>query len=102
MNTNGVEIIDRVLIKYVGSDSEVVIDSDILSIADNAFSKNEFVETVEFQSPSLRTIGKEAFSGCKKLHEARFRAIKGGIGMSAFEGCAHLQSFIIPNGARWL
>ena len=99
MDTVGIEIVDRVLTRYTGSEAKVVVDSDILTIADNAFAHNEHIESIEVKSLSLRTVGKEAFSGCKRLREAHFQAIKGGIGVSAFEGCPRLSSFVIPNGA---
>ena len=86
MSTAGIEIVDRALVRYSGTESNVVIDSDILTIADRAFYQNEKIESIVVNSPSLRTIGKEAFFGCKRLGEARFSAIKGGIGPSAFEG----------------
>ena len=99
MDTVGIEIVDRVLVKYSGTEAKVIVDSDILTIADNAFAHNELIESIVVKSLSLRTIGKEAFSGCKRLHEAHFYAIKGGIGASAFEGCPRLSDFTIPNGA---
>lgn len=99
MDTVGIEIVDRVLTRYTGTEAKVVVDSDILTIADNAFAHNEHIESIEVKSLSLRTVGKEAFSGCKRLREAHFQAIKGGIGVSAFEGCPRLSSFVIPNGA---
>lgn len=98
MDTVGMEIVDRVLVRYSGKETKVVVDSDILTIADNAFVNNEHIESIDVKSLSLRTIGKEAFSGCKRLREAHFQAIKGGIGVSAFEGCSRLSSFVIPNG----
>ena len=64
MSTAGVEIVDRVLVRYSGKDAKVVVDSDILTIADNAFAYNEHIESIDVKSLSLRTIGKEAFSGC--------------------------------------
>ena len=99
MDTVGIEVVDRVLTRYTGTEAKVVVDSDILTIADNAFAHNEHIESIEVKSLSLRTVGKEAFSGCKRLREAHFNAIKGGIGASAFEGCSRLSSFVIPNGA---
>ena len=98
MNTTGIEIIDRTLVSYSGTEPKVIIDSDILAIADRAFYQNEKIESIVVNSPSLRTIGKEAFCGCRRLSEAKFSAIKGGIALSAFEGCSALRCFVIPNG----
>ena len=98
MSTAGIEIVDRALVRYSGTESNVVIDSDILTIADRAFAQNEKIESIVVNSPALRTIGKEAFYGCKRLKKAHFSAIKGGIGSAAFKGCAALKCFVIPNG----
>ena len=98
MSNAGIEIRDRVLIRYIGNDTEIVVDDDILSIADNAFNGNQSIETVSIQSPNLRTIGKQSFSNCKNLKTIQVKAIRGGIGESAFEGCTNLTKFIIPHG----
>ena len=98
MSTAGIEIVDRALVRYSGTETNVVIDSDILTIADRAFAQNEKIESIVVNSPALRTIGREAFYGCKRLKKAHFSAIKGGIGSAAFKGCAALKCFVIPNG----
>ena len=96
-----IEIIveNGIVIGYSGEGKKLVIDGDIKGIADSVFENCAFLEEVYIKSPALKTIGKNAFSGCIKLKKIEIEALKASIGDKAFYGCNKLVNFVIPNGA---
>ena len=57
---------DNVLIKYNGTESEVIIPNNIKYIADSIFKNNTIISSVTLPD-GLLSIGKKAFSGCTNL-----------------------------------
>ena len=57
----GFNIINNVLIKYTGANSNVKIPDGVIKIGDKAFSGNEHIQAIEIPS-SVDYVGKEAFA----------------------------------------
>ncbi len=87
---------------YIGEESQVVIPDEIdgaavTVIEDQAFYQNEVIETVMLPQ-SIRSIGNEAFSGCRSLKQITFPRQKAQtltIGNEAFYNCGLTGSLII-------
>lgn len=88
-----------IVIGYSGEAKKLVIEDEIKGVADSVFENCEFIEEVYIKSTILKTIGKNAFSGCKKLKKIEIETLKASIGDKAFYGCNKLESFVVPNGA---
>lgn len=72
-----------ILVKYNGSDSEVVIPSGVTAIADSAFRSNYAISRVVIPE-GVTAIGEEAFSYCRNLSEVVIPASVNTIGWDAF------------------
>ena len=85
----------KVLIRYYGSATEVVLTGDIRVIADGAFKGNTTIQSITFTGdPQLLSIGAGAFEGCTKLSEMYGLVSSPTIryvGENAFEGTAWLN-----------
>jgi hypothetical protein len=95
--TENFEILDGVLIKYNGSDSDVVIPDGVTAIGDDAFSECHSIESV-FIPSSVTSIGWYAFSMCESLRSIYIPDSVTSIDENAFDGCKSLESVTIPNG----
>ncbi len=87
--------------KYIGSDSEVVIPSEIdgkkvTSIGGWAFENCTSLTSVTIPD-SVTSIGKVAFAGCRSLTSVTIGNSVTSIGESAFEYCRSLTSITIPD-----
>ena len=87
-----------VLIKYVGTDVNVVIPEGITKIGKEAFDFNDIVKTVEFPK-SLKIIEKLAFNFCKNLSKINFQDGITTIKSSAFNMC-ELLDVEIPKSVK--
>lgn len=58
---------DGILTDYVGSDTDIVIPSDVRGIADNAFADNTQIKSVKLHN-DVYSIGDKAFYGCTSLN----------------------------------
>ena len=85
----------KVLIRYYGSATEVVLTGDIRVIADGAFKGNTKIESITFTGdPQLLSIGAGAFEGCTALSYMPGLVSSPTIryvGEKAFEGTAWLN-----------
>lgn len=85
----------KVLIRYYGSATEVVLTGDIRVIADGAFKGNTTIQSITFTGdPQLLSIGAGAFEGCTALREMHGLVSSPTIryvGKNAFEGTAWLN-----------
>lgn len=85
----------KVLIRYYGSATEVVLTGDIRVIADGAFKGNTKIESITFTGdPQLLSIGAGAFEGCTELsfmHGLVTSPTIRYVGENAFEGTAWLN-----------
>lgn len=87
------------IVKYNGSDSNVVIPDqiagkDVTVIDENAFKNNTSLETVQFPE-KLVEIGCSAFSGCNNLEDVNLPEGLKSIGFDAFTS-PRITSIIIP------
>lgn len=85
---------DGVLTEYTGSDSVVIIPSDVTVIDAAAFRGNGRIERVVIHS-GVTTIGKDAFAKCTGLKDIRFPASVTEIGKGALSGCFSLEDIVI-------
>lgn len=71
----------------------------VVRIGKSAFSKNNFLRSVEMGS-SIYNIGFSAFYNCKNLESVEFSTGLMLIERSAFNGCSSLKSAVLPEGVR--
>ena len=88
--TDDMVLSGSVLVKYNGTDKNVVIPGDITGIGSEAFAGNTFVETVTVSS-GVSEIGSKAFSGCTGLVTVSLPDTVETIGDSAFSDCPKLS-----------
>lgn len=86
-NENDFTIVDGVLEKYSGTDSEVVIPEGVTTIGEKAFERNKTITKVTLPS-TLTTIEDYAFWNCTNLVIPDFPVGMQTIGQEAFESCA--------------
>lgn len=91
---NEFNVVDSTLVKYVGSDSEVVIPSGITTIGREAFAGNTVITSVSFPE-SVTAIEHSAFSGCTALETVHLPEHLLAIEDSAFYGCISLLDFSV-------
>ena len=75
----------------------IVIESGVTSIGDNAFGACDNLKTVTFPD-SLEEIGESAFFGCSMLQSVEIPQSVTQIGAEAFGHCGHLKRAILPEG----
>lgn len=92
---NSFEIRDGVLVKYNGSESEVVIPEEVYSIGKNAFSGNNTLTSVKMGN-SVEKIEPYAFNNCTSLQNIVWSNQLKSIGDSAFSGCSSLKDLKLP------
>ena len=98
-NANDFIIKNGVLKKYKGSDGDVVIPNDVVTIGKGAFFRCGSVKSISIPS-GVTTIEKEAFWGCKNLISVSIPDGVTSIGRSAFSYCESLLSINIPDGIK--
>jgi len=77
---------------------EIIIQREITEIENESFEGCWNLEEITFLPDSqLKSIGKNAFRGCKKLRKIIFPDSVENIGISAFEGCESLEKVIFGN-----
>lgn len=84
------EIKNGVLVKYIGTDSDVVVPPEVTEIGDMAFSGCTGLKTVTLP-PKLKKIGADAFLNCANLENLEIPASVKSVGAFAFVGCARLD-----------
>lgn len=88
-----------ILLKYLGSESRVVVPEGVTKIAEEAFAGNEAIDRVILPK-SLQEIGAEAFRDCLLLQTIPFPEGLKKIGPGAFEHCVKLIRAELPAGIR--
>lgn len=89
------------LLKYLGSESRVVVPEGITRIAEKAFAGKEAIDRVILPE-SVRSIGAEAFRDCLLLQTIQFPEGLNEIGARAFENCVKLIRIHLPAGVTEL
>ena len=90
-----------VLVRYVGSDSVVVIPTHVKVIGDRAFYNCTNVTTVYIPN-TVTSIENEAFSGCNSLTAVEIPNSVTSIGEKAFANCTGLTFMSIPNSVEYV
>ncbi len=98
---SGVEIA-----KYLGSDSRVVIPSEIngkkvVSIGDFAFDDYEIMTGIEIPD-SVTNIDDAAFQRCINLTDIKIPSGVNNIGRYAFYDCRSLKNIVLPDGITYI
>jgi len=96
MNKDNFELIDNVLVRYLGKEECVVIPDGVTVIADNAFESNGHVRRVVIPE-GVVLIGQGAFAECEQLAEVALPTTLKEIGAFAFAETA-LKSIELPAG----
>lgn len=81
-----------VLVKYHGTDSDVVIPKGVKVIGKYAFASNNYIRSVKIPS-GVTEISAYAFSNCKHLKEVVIPSTLGVVGEYAFANCSSLGLF---------
>ena len=91
------EINGNTLVKYLGSEKEVVIPEEVVVIGEKAFAMNDTVEKITV-GQKVDHIRNGAFANCKNLLEVVFQGkikrLEGGV----FEGCSSIEEINLPDG----
>ena len=93
-----------VLIRFEGTDSEVVVPDGVTAIGQRAFfafPSNKTLRSVVIPE-GVEEIGKEAFYECVNLERVVFPSTLKRIGEKAFSGCVSAVDFQIPEGVELL
>ena len=90
------------LTKYSGSDTEVIIPSElggkpVTAIGEDAFYRNKTITSVKIPE-GVTSIGEYAFSSCDSLTEVTIPKSVTSIGNNAFADCSSLTEVTIPEG----
>ena len=93
----GFEIVAGKLIKYTGSDVNVVIPKEVIEIGGGALRELKLLKSVVI-ADSVTKIGYSAFSECKSLENIKIPDSVTEIESDAFEGCENLKEITIGNG----
>ena len=90
--------------KYLGSDTEVYIPSEIYGYKVTGIGDSAFYECIGLTSvimpDSVASIGEYAFYSCDSLISVTMGNGVVNIGESAFEDCGSLANITIPNGVK--
>lgn len=84
-----------ILLKYLGSESRVVVPWGVTSIAENAFAGNEAIDRVILPD-SLLEVGAGAFRNCLLLQTIELPGKLKRLGEGAFENCVKLLRITLP------
>lgn len=82
------------LVKYNGTDKNVVIPDNVKSIGGDAFQDNTLIETVKMTS--VKYMDLYSFSGCTNLKSVELGTKIDSIYLQMFYGCINLKSLYIP------
>ncbi len=93
------QIENGVLIKYLGTKTEVVIPEGIEAIGDSAFKERDKIRSVIIPE-GVKSIGEDAFYGCRKLINVEIPKSTTHFGKRAFVFCSSLNSVTIPGSAE--
>lgn len=92
---------DNVLVRYTGTDVDVVIPEGVTGIGAVAFCSHNDMKTLEIPD-SVTSIGNSAFCVCENLERIRIPEGVTSIGVTAFFGCEKITEIAIPAGVTQL
>ena len=95
VETTDFAIENNVMLRYVGSQTDVMIPDGVAEIAGNAF-KGRMVVSVSMPE-SVKRIGDFAFHECRELKRIRFSDNLESIGEYAFCSCSSLEEITLPD-----
>lgn len=87
---------EKILVSYIGSDTELSLPNGITAIDESAFSNCTGLTSITIPD-SVTSIGNSAFSGCTGLTSITIGNGVTSIGNSTFFGCTGLTSITIPD-----
>ena len=87
------------LIKYIGTNEEIKIPSNITTIGKYAFRGNESAKRI-IMSDSVKVVDKFAFAHCVHLEEIVFSKNLESIGENAFLKCQRIKKLDLPNSLK--
>lgn len=96
-SSEGFQIVDGILTKYLGSDAEVTVPEGVVGIGEKAFYQCKSIESVILPE-EVTSIEAEAFYGCENLNHVAFPEGLTSIGRQAFYNCWELESVTLPDG----
>lgn len=97
----GYDINSGVLVKYSGSETEIVIPDGVTKIGDRAFFNQKSIVSVVMPE-SVVKIDSHAFEKCIRLKEISFSPNITDIGYDAFSGCKALKEVVLPDALQYL
>lgn len=95
----GYNIVDGVLMKYTGEDTDIIIPQGVISIAPSVFRNNSIIKTVTIPE-GVTTIGDSAFRFCKNLVSIHISNTVTSIGENAFAICSSLENIELLCGIK--
>ncbi len=87
---------EKILVNYLGSETDITIPNGITKINNYAFSYRYSLTNIELPS-SVTSIGSFAFYDCGSLTSIELPSSVTSIGYEAFHGCDSLTSIEIPS-----
>ena len=91
----------EVIVKFIGTEADVIVPEGIKAIGDGAFSGCTTIETVILPS-SLLWIGLGAFSKCPNLKRVEIREGIEETHLELFSDCTSMECAILPNSLKSL
>lgn len=105
-DSDGFIISQGVLYSYIGTDTDIIVPTNVKEIYNRAFSamrrSNGLGITRVVLPQGLEKIGPYAFAGCTDLTEINLPSTINRIGEQAFSGCVGLVELTIPYGVNEL
>lgn len=86
-----IRVTDGVLVEFVGESTELVLPSNVKSIARDVFKENKTISKIVLNN-GLNSIGKYAFYDCSSLSSINFPSSLMNIGKGAFYYCNKLSN----------
>ena len=99
MNNNNFIIENGVLVKYQGTDEDIIVPEGVHSIGSSAFYYCENLQSITLPD-GLQSIGKSAFCICKNLQSISMPDGLQSIEEGTFKHCENLQSITLPDGLQ--
>ena len=90
------DVDEKILVAYHGTNTELILPSDITKVYNYAFSGCSSLTSVTIPN-SVTSIGGYAFDGCSSLTRVTIGNSVTSIGDYAFRGCSSLTSVTIPD-----
>lgn len=101
-NTSGdFQISNGILVRYIGTDTNVTIPSTVTYIGEEAFGYNTTITSVTIPS-SVTSMGRSAFTSCTNLTTVNLTEGLSEIGITAFKDCTNLNSITIPSSVTYI